>query len=98
MGPISKHKPRADFAKGFFETGGFELISNNGFDTVDQAVQAALESGASIVTICSNDAVYPELVPLIARELKQENPEITLFVAGLPDPEHVELFKQAGVD
>jgi methylmalonyl-CoA mutase len=98
MGPIPQHKARADFAKGFFEVGGFEVISNNGFDTVDQAVQAALESGASIVVICSNDTVYPELVPLLARELKQENSEIILFVAGLPDSEYVELFKQAGVD
>ncbi|MCQ6280890.1 methylmalonyl-CoA mutase family protein [Bacillus sp. EB600] len=98
IGPIPQHKARADFAKGFFETGGFEVISNNGFDTVDQAVHAALESGASVVAICSNDAVYPELVPLLARELKQENPEITLFVAGLPNLEHMELYKQAGVD
>ncbi|MCQ6279584.1 methylmalonyl-CoA mutase family protein [Bacillus sp. EB600] len=98
MGPIPRHKAPADFAKEFFEVGGFEVISNNGFETADQAVQAALESGASIVAICSNDAVYPELVPLLARELKQENPEITLFVAGLPDSEQAELFKQAGVD
>jgi methylmalonyl-CoA mutase len=98
MGPISEHKARADFAKGFFEVGGFEVISNNGFETVDHAVQSVLESGASIVVICSSDAVYPELVPRLARELKQENPKITLFVAGLPNLELAELFKQAGVD
>lgn len=98
MGTNSQHKAQADFAKGFFEVGGFEVISNNGFETVDQAVQASLESGASIAVICSSDAVYPELVPLLARELKQENPEITLFVAGLPNSEQAEQFKQAGVD
>ena len=54
MGPIPQHKPRADFAKGFFEVGGFEVISNSGFETVDQAVQVALESNTSIVVICSN--------------------------------------------
>lgn len=26
MGPISQHKPRADFIKGFFEVGGFEVL------------------------------------------------------------------------
>lgn len=98
MGPISQHKARADFIKGFFEVGGFEVINNNGFETADQAVLAALESGASIAVICSSDAAYPELVPVLARELKQKNAEITLFVAGLPNSEQAELFKQAGVD
>ncbi|WP_338448243.1 methylmalonyl-CoA mutase family protein [Niallia oryzisoli] len=98
MGPLSQHKPRADFSIGFFEVGGFEVISNNGFETVDQAVQAALTSGTSIVVICSNDAAYPEIVPQLAQKLKQENPDIILFVAGLPNPEQAEQFKQAGVD
>ncbi len=98
MGPIPQHKPRADFAAGFFESGGFEVISNNGFETVDQAVKETLQSGASIVVICSNDKVYPELVPPLAQALKQANREITLFVAGNPASEQAELFKQAGVD
>ncbi|MCH6264465.1 methylmalonyl-CoA mutase family protein [Neobacillus citreus] len=98
LGPISQHKPRADFAKGFFEVGGFEVVTNKGFETVDLAVKAALETGASTVVICSSDAIYLELVPQLACELKQENPEITLFLAGLPDSETIELFKQAGVD
>ena len=98
MGPISQHKARADFIKGFFEVGGFEVMNNNGFETADQAVQAALESDASIVVICSSDAAYPELVPVVVRELKQKNPEITFFVAGLPNSEQEELYKQAGVD
>lgn len=98
MGPISEHKLRADFAKGFFEVGGFGVISNNDFETVDQAVQAALTSGSSIVVICSSDEVYPEIVPLLAHQLNQANPEITLFVAGLPTLDQVELFKKAGVD
>ncbi|SDL95229.1 methylmalonyl-CoA mutase family protein [Bacillus sp. OK048] len=98
MGPIPQHKLRADFAAGFFESGGFEVISNNGFETVDQAVKAAIQSGASIVVICSNDNAYPEFVPPLAQALKVANREITLFVAGRPASEQAGLFKQAGVD
>jgi methylmalonyl-CoA mutase len=98
IGPIVQHKARADFAAGFFEAGGFEVITNNGFETARQATAAALESGASIVVICSSDTAYPEVVPPLARELKQVNPDITLFIAGLPAAEQVALFKQAGVD
>ncbi|MCQ6275373.1 acyl-CoA mutase large subunit family protein [Bacillus sp. V3B] len=98
MGPISQHKPRADFSREFFGVGGFEVISNNGFSTIDEAVHAALTSGTSIVVICSNDATYPEIVPQLAQKLKQENPDSILFVAGLPNSEQAERFKQAGVD
>jgi methylmalonyl-CoA mutase len=98
MGPIPQHKARADFAAGFFESGGFEVISNNGFKTVDQAVKSTLKSGASIVVICSNDNAYLELVPPLAQAIKQANREITLFVAGKPASEQAELFKLAGVD
>jgi methylmalonyl-CoA mutase len=98
MGPILQYKLRADFTTGFFEVGGFEVVSNQGFDNVEQAAQAAFASGASIVVICSTDEVYSKLVPSIARLLKQANPDITLFIAGQPITDQVESFKQAGVD
>lgn len=98
MGPIPHHKPRSDFATGFFEVGGFEVISNPGFATVEQAAQAALASGASIVVICLKDETYPELVPPLARLLKQADPKLSLFVVGDSGEEQAESFKLAGVD
>ncbi|MFH1090092.1 MAG: methylmalonyl-CoA mutase family protein, partial [Pseudomonadota bacterium] len=49
MGPIPQHKPRADFSTGFFQVGGFEVLTNDGFKTVEQAAGAAGDSGAPIV-------------------------------------------------
>lgn len=98
MGELARHKQRADFAAGFFEVGGFEVISNNGFKTIDQAVEAALDSRASIVVICTNDPLYPEVVPSLTQELKKYKPDLTLFVAGQPSSDQVQGFKQAGVD
>ncbi|MFC4769700.1 methylmalonyl-CoA mutase family protein [Effusibacillus consociatus] len=98
MGPISKHKPRADFCTGFFEVGGFEVLQNHGFPTIDEAAQAALASGASIVVICSDDESYPEIVPSLSRSIQRGNPEITVLLAGNPADNDADKYKQAGVD
>lgn len=97
MGPLSQHKARADFSKGFFEVGGFDVIYPPGFDTPGAAVEAALESGASVVVICSSDKTYPELVPPIVKGLKEKKPGITVVLAGYPK-DQVEAHKQTGVD
>jgi methylmalonyl-CoA mutase len=98
MGPLKQHKARADFSSGFFAAGGFEIISGSGFSSPEAAVNAAVASAADIVVICSTDETYPELVPPIARGLKEAAPQQLVVVAGLPAPELVEQFRQAGVD
>lgn len=97
MGPVSQHKARADFSTGFFEVGGFEVITNEGFPTPEAAVEAANASGAPVVVICSTDATYPELVPPITQGIKQANPDVTVILAGYP-ADQIEAHKQAGVD
>jgi len=97
MGPLSRHKARADFSRGFFEVGGFDVIYPDGFETPRAAVDAALESGAPVVVICATDETYPELVPPITMELKEKNPGIQVVLAGYPK-DQAEAYKQAGVD
>jgi len=97
MGPIPQHKARADFSRGFLEVGAFDVIGNNGFETPDQAVAAALDSGAPVVVICSTDKTYPDLVPPVAKGIKDAKPETVVLVAGYPK-DHIDAFKQAGVD
>lgn len=98
MGPLPQHKARADFSTGFFEVGGFEILKNNGFETVDAAVEAALSSGAAVGIICSTDDTYPELVPAIAKKVKARKPELKLLVAGKPPKELEPEYRAAGVD
>lgn len=98
MGPVSKHKARADFAAEFFAVGGFEVVRERQFAHAEEAVQVASSSGAAITVICSDDASYPELVPPIAQALKEANPEMVVLVAGLPDPEQMAKYREAGVD
>lgn len=98
MGPIPQHKARADFTTGFLQVGAFEVLSNNGFETVDAAVQAAKESGADAVVICSTDATYPEIVPALAPKLHEVLPNATVYLAGTAPAELVETYKNAGID
>ena len=82
MGPIPQHKARADFTTGFLQVGAFQVLGNNGFKTVDDAAQAAKDSGADAVVICSTDATYPEIVPALAPKLHEALPLATVFLAG----------------
>ena len=97
MGPLTQHKGRADFSTAFLALGGIETIYPAGFETADEAADAALASGAPAVVICSTDPTYPELVPPLAQKLKQANPGLIVLLAGYP-ADHVEAFKAAGVD
>ncbi len=97
MGPIRQHKARADFSRGYFEAGGFEVIYPNGFKTNEEASVAAVGSKAQVVVICSTDDTYPEIVPGVVRGIKDKNPECNLLLAGYPK-DQVEKHKESGID
>lgn len=98
MGSLKQYKARADFSRGFFEVGGFEVIyPPKGFSTTNQAVEEALKSKAEIVTICSTDDTYPELVPPIVKGIKEKSSGTIVVLAGYPK-DQIEQHKQSGVD
>lgn len=96
VGLIGDYKARSDFASGFFEVGGFEIISNNGFPTVEETAEAALESGADTIVICAKDDAYPEAVPALLEKLANE--KLTVYLAGKPSDEDLNRYKQAGLE
>ena len=75
----------------------FDVINPKGFAGPDEAAKAAVESGAPVVVICSTDDTYPEIVPAFTKAVKAAKPETLVLLAGYPT-EHIESFKQAGVD
>ena len=97
MGLLKQFKARADFSRGFFEVGGFDVIYPDGFISTDDAVKAALKSDAQAVVICSTDDTYPELVPKITKRIKSLNTNITVILAGYPK-DQIEEHKKNGVD
>lgn len=98
MGPIPQHKARADFVTSFMQVANFTVLTNDGFPSVEEAAQAALQSGADAAIVCSTDATYPELAPAVTRLIKTVNPNMKVFLAGAPSKELKEVCDTAGMD
>ena len=98
MGPIPQHKARADFIASFMEVAAFEILRNDGFAEVGECAAAAAASGADIAVICSTDASYPELVPPLARAIKERCPGMGVYLAGAPAADCKDSYVEAGVD
>jgi methylmalonyl-CoA mutase len=81
IGNLTMRKARAQFSTNFFAVAGFEVIDNNGFNTVKEGLQAARAKNADIVVICSSDEEYAVLAPQVAEQLKNE----ILVIAGHPE-------------
>ncbi|MFP4461887.1 MAG: methylmalonyl-CoA mutase family protein [Thermotogota bacterium] len=95
---LAVHKPRTDFTKGFFEVGGFDVLAQHSFETVEEAVGKALGSKAKIVVICSSDKVYPQVVVPFTKKIKEKDKSIKVILAGRPDKTLAEDYEKAGLD
>jgi len=95
-GNPAMRKARATFSSNFFGVGGYHIIDNIGFKTLDEGVEAALESGADFVVFCSSDEEYAEMIPAAAH-IKKESPKTQVVVAGYPK-DLVDQLREAGVD
>lgn len=99
VGPLAKHKARADFCTDFFAVGGFVVTkSEQPLSGVQEIGEAAIASGAKIVVICADDESYPNVAAPLARLLKEKQPGLTVLLAGLPGPEQAAAYREAGVD
>jgi methylmalonyl-CoA mutase len=58
LGKLSDFTARTLFAKNFFEAGGIEAVSNDGFAGRADMIAAFKASGAKLVCLCSSDKVY----------------------------------------
>lgn len=97
LGPLRRHKLRADFTKGFFSAGGFELLSPAGFSSPDDAVAALIESGAGITVVCGTDDDYAEKFADFAKAIKATLPDVQIILAGYPGEKEA-AYREAGMD
>ncbi len=63
IGNLAMRLARAQFSDNFFACAGYELIDNNGFKTVEDGINAAMEKNADVVVLCSSDDEYAALIP-----------------------------------
>ncbi|MFW6050137.1 MAG: methylmalonyl-CoA mutase family protein [Myxococcota bacterium] len=96
LGPIPEHRVRAEYAHNLFAAAGIEPVTNDGFATADEAVQAFREAEADVAVICGPDSRYPDTVPALAGALKDEG-AAAVVLAGRPGG-HEDAYRQAGVD
>jgi len=93
LGTPAQFTARFNFAKNFFEAGGIEAITDDGFASPAEMAAALRRSGALIACLCSSDEVYARqavgaaetLAPLVKH----------LYLAGRPKEQAA--LKQAGV-
>ena len=69
IGNLAMRLARAQFSDNFFACAGYELIDNNGFKTVKEGMDAAMEKKADVVVLCSSDDEYAALIPEAVKEL-----------------------------
>ncbi|MBR1502332.1 MAG: methylmalonyl-CoA mutase small subunit [Prevotella sp.] len=93
IGNLAMRQARAQFSCNFLACAGYKVIDNLGFKTVEEGVDAALESKADIVVICSSDDEYAEYaIPAF----KYLNGRAMFVVAGAPAC--MEDLKAAGIE
>lgn len=99
IGSPAEHLARTNYAKNFFEAGGFDapiVGSGDGYPDAASAARAFAESGATIAVICSTDKRYPTLVPELAPLLHRAGAN-RVVLAGNPGEQEA-AFRAAGVD
>ncbi len=79
----------------FFEGGGIEAITNDGFANLDDLVEAFKVSGARLVCLCSSNDIYASQATVTATELSK-SPETYVYLAGRPAELEV-MLKAAGM-
>lgn len=96
FGSVASHKPRMDFAKEFFQVGGFD-ISFSRFEESTESILAKAKK-EKIIVLCGPDEEYRQVIPTFIIDLKQQIPDCLVYVVGLPTEEEQLQLKEAGVD
>ena len=94
LGKLADFTPRAMFAKNFYEAGGIEAPTHDGFRDQAEMIAAFKKSGADLACLCGTDAAYAEQGVAAAKALSDVGAVVHL--AGRPGELEAAL-KDAGV-
>jgi methylmalonyl-CoA mutase len=82
LGTPAEFTARATFARNFFEAGGIEAVTNEGFANRDEMIAAFKTSGATLACLCASDDVYRRDAAAAAQALSPQTKH--LYLAGRP--------------
>src|SRR5581483_8443675 len=94
LGTPSDFTARSTFAKNFYEAGGIEALSNDGFKDRAAMLAAFKASGAKLACLCSSDKVYEAQAADAAKALTAAGAIVQLAGRG---GDHEAAWRQAGV-
>jgi methylmalonyl-CoA mutase len=83
LGKPADFATRASYAKNFFEAGGIEAVTNDGFASRADLIAAFKVSGAGLACLCSSDEVYATEAAGAASAIERAG-AINLYLAGRP--------------
>ena len=96
LGSLPSHKPRTDFASGFFQVGGLQPVVSPSFEEAKEIVKWVSDQNITgFVCICGSDDTYEEL--LHAAVLAVNSPNRRVLIAGLPDATRQKELQEIGV-
>ena len=90
LGKLADFTARAIFAKNFFEAGGIEAVTNDGFANREEMVAAFMRSGTKLACLCSSDEVYAKEAADAAAALTAAGAR-RIYLAGRPGGLEAEL-------
>jgi len=96
LGTRREFLARSNYARDFFEAGGFEPVDNDGFTDAQAAAAAFAGCRAEIAVICSTDARYATDVEQVAPKLLAAGAK-TVVLAGNPGSNEAR-YRAAGVN
>jgi methylmalonyl-CoA mutase len=96
MGKPADFIARSTYALNFFQAGGFQAITNEGFRNAAAAAAGFANSGAKVAVICSSDKKYETVAEETAPRLKASGAR-TVILAENPGA-HEAKYRVAGVD
>jgi len=96
LGSLASHKPRTDFAAGFFHVGGLSTISIPSFSSIEE-LESWLAQGRTTdyICVCGSEDTYGNMLDDVL-SLLQKHP-VKILLAGLPDAERQANLKNLGV-
>lgn len=97
VGNPAMRSARAMFSANFFGVGGYRIIDEKPFDSVDEGIKTMAKHNPEIVVICSSDEEYATLGIEAAKKIKEQDKHAIVVIAGNPK-DIIDRLKEAGVD
>jgi methylmalonyl-CoA mutase len=97
LGELKQHKVRADFVAGLLAAGGLGSKRSNPISNTVDAQAFINNSCLKHFVICSSNEVYSEMGLEIVKQLKQANPVLSFYLAGLPEKDTEEAWFDSGI-